>query len=57
MKFEERRRVIQALRAFEPSKIEDEKEPPVELLIVTFLAFVGTLSIVYLTGVIIINLF
>ena len=57
MKLQERRKAIKAIQDFHPDNAREREDPPIEVLIIAFLAFVGTLAVIYFTGVIIINLF
>lgn len=55
--FEERRKVIQAARNFKPELAEEQKDPPLEVIIMAFLAIIGAVTIVWVLGIAIINLF
>ena len=57
MKLQERRKAIKAIQDFHPDNAREREDPPIEVLVIAFLAFVGTLAVIYFTGVIIINLF
>lgn len=57
MKLQERRKAIKALQDFEPGMAEDERKVLLSVMILGFLAIIGCVSIVYLAGIAIINLF
>lgn len=55
--FTERRKAIKALNDFEPGLAQDEEKVLISVLVLGFLAIIGAVSIVYLAGIAIINLF
>jgi hypothetical protein len=50
MKFEERRKAIQAIRDFRPGMEVEDNEIPIEVMAVAFLAFIGAVVVILGVG-------
>jgi len=55
--FTERRKAVKAINDFEPGLAQDEEKVLISVMILGALAIIGAVSIVYIAGIAIINLF